>query len=97
MILNDGTGGRKIHLEVPVETGYSADDLCVRMEANQIRVSGKKERSLDRSAAGSTSKSSEFSEFTRTFEVPETIDPFTVSAVLKDNTLVIEAPLLCTV
>ena len=44
-----------------------------------------------------SSKSSEFSEFSRTFEVPETIDPFTVSAVLKDNTLVIEAPLLCTV
>ncbi|VDM33648.1 unnamed protein product [Hydatigera taeniaeformis] len=97
VILNDGTGGRKIHLEVPVEAGYSADDLCVRMDANKICVSGKKERSTDRSTSGSCSKSSEFSEFTRTFEVPETIDPFTVSAVLKDNTLIIEAPLLCTV
>ncbi|KAM7536051.1 hypothetical protein Aperf_G00000097685 [Anoplocephala perfoliata] len=97
VILNDGAGGRKIHLEVPIESEYSADDLCVRMEANQICVSGKKERSSDRSTSGSTSKSSEFSEFSRTFEVPETIDPFTVSAVLKDRTLVIEAPLLCTV
>lgn len=97
VILNDGAGGRKIHLEVPVESGFSADDLCVRMEANQICISGKKERCTDKSTSGSSSKSSEFSEFSRTFEVPETIDPFTVSAVLKDNTLVIEAPLLCTV
>lgn len=97
VILNDGVGGRKIHLEVPVEPDYTADDLCVRMEANQICVSGKKERSSDRSTTGSTSKSSEFTEFSRTFEVPETIDPFTVSAVLKDRTLIIEAPLLCTV
>ncbi|KAM3187208.1 hypothetical protein ACTXT7_002761 [Hymenolepis weldensis] len=97
VILNDGVGGRKIHLEVPVEPDYTADDLCVRMEANQICVSGKKERSSDRSTTSSTSKSSEFTEFSRTFEVPETIDPFTVSAVLKDRTLIIEAPLLCTV
>uniref|UniRef100_A0A5K3EJ41 RPAP1_N domain-containing protein n=1 Tax=Mesocestoides corti TaxID=53468 RepID=A0A5K3EJ41_MESCO len=98
VVLNDGAGGRKLHLEVPIEAGFTANDLCVRMDANKICISGKKERSSDRStSSGSSSKSSEFAEFSRTFEVPETIDPFTVSAVLKGDTLVIEAPLLCTV
>lgn len=92
-MLNDGTGGRKLHLEVPIENGFSASDLCVRMDANKICISGKKERAT----TGGASQSSEFQEFSRTFEVPETIDPFTVSAVLKGETLVIEAPLLCTV
>lgn len=101
LVLNDGAGGRKLHLEVPIEEGYAAEDLSVRMEANKIIVSGKHEMSADKSVDSSTSKSafksSQFQEFTRTFEVPETIDPFTVSAVLNGKTLVVEAPLHCTV
>ncbi|KAL7060039.1 hypothetical protein AAHC03_09395 [Spirometra sp. Aus1] len=101
LVLNDGAGGRKLHLEVPIDEGYAAEDLSVRMEANKIIVSGKRESNADKSVDSSTSKSayksSQFQEFTRTFEVPETIDPFTVSAVLNGKTLVVEAPLHCTV
>lgn len=86
-ILKDGTHGRKLHLEVQVDPGYNADDLCVRTDANSIIVSGKQ---------GSSSGSS-LREFTRTYEIPETVDPFTVTAQLIGSTLVIEAPLLCTV
>lgn len=85
-ILKDGANGRKLRLEVPVDSGYRAEDLCVRMEANSLIVSGKQ------MSDGSTNR-----QFTRTYDIPEAVDPFTVTAQLIGNTLVIEAPLLCTV
>ncbi|CAL8107303.1 unnamed protein product [Calicophoron daubneyi] len=89
-ILKEGTNGRKLHLEVPIDADYSAEDLCVRVDQNRIIVSGKKGNKED--SGRTTSK-----EFQRSFEIPETVDPFSVSAQLNDTTLIIEAPLLCTV
>ncbi|TGZ58612.1 hypothetical protein CRM22_009547 [Opisthorchis felineus] len=85
-ILNDGPSGRKLHLEVPIDPEYKAENLCVRMDANRIIVSGKQQ---------STSGGRATQEFSRSYEVPETVDPFSVTAQLSGTTLIIEAPLLC--
>ncbi|KAF7259757.1 hypothetical protein EG68_02969 [Paragonimus skrjabini miyazakii] len=86
-IMKDGITGRKLHMEVPVDSIYTAEDLCVRMDANQITVSGK------HGGSGGVPRN----EFTRSYEIPETVDPFSVVAQLCGTTLIIEAPLLCTV
>ncbi|VEL14452.1 unnamed protein product [Protopolystoma xenopodis] len=111
-ILQDGVQGRKLHLEVPVDSAYVADDLCVRMDANRICITGKTKASTSggnsdiSEASGnvalfgdtaSSSSSAMMIEFSRSFEIPETVDPFSVTAQLIGHTLVIEAPLRCTV
>lgn len=85
-ILKDGANGRKLHLEVNVDPMYKAEELCVRVDANKIIVSGKH-----------TNESNATAEFSQSYEIPETVDPFTVTAQLIGTSLIIEAPLLCTV
>ncbi|THD27075.1 Major egg antigen [Fasciola hepatica] len=91
-VLKDGGNGRKLHLEVPVDPAYKAEDLCVRMDENRIIVSGKQEIGKERGDGSGPTR-----EFTRSYEVPETVDPFSVTALLSGTTLIIEAPLLHTV
>ncbi|KAH8850691.1 Major egg antigen [Schistosoma japonicum] len=88
-IMKDGINGRKLHLEVTVDSIYKADELCVRMDSNCIVISG-----CQKKTEGSSSSTAEF---TQSFEIPETVDPFSVTAQLIGTTLVVEAPLLCTV
>lgn len=90
IILKDGSSGRKLHLEIPIEEGYAAEDLCVRMDDNRITVSGKSKQ-----PTGTQRKITQC-EFSRSYEVPETVDPFSVTAQLYNTTLIIEAPLLST-
>ncbi|CAH8480944.1 Heat shock protein [Schistosoma haematobium] len=88
-IMKDGINGRKLHLEVTVDPIYKADELCVRMDSNRIVITGCQKKT--------EAKSTSTAEFTQSFEVPETVDPFSVTAQLIGTTLVVEAPLLCTV
>lgn len=87
--MKDGINGRKLHLEVNVDPIYKADELCVRMDSNRIVITGCQKKT--------DAKSTSTAEFTQSFEVPETVDPFSVTAQLIGTTLVVEAPLLCTV
>lgn len=91
-VLKDAGNGRKLHLEVPVDPVYKAEDLCVRMDENRIIVSGKQEAGNDKTGGSGSTR-----EFTKSYEVPETVDPFSVTALLSGTTLIIEAPLLHTV
>ncbi|KAF7234648.1 hypothetical protein EG68_11810 [Paragonimus skrjabini miyazakii] len=43
VLQDDVTGKRKVHVEVPIEPEFTADDLCVRMDTNCMIVSGKKQ------------------------------------------------------
>ncbi|KAF8566700.1 hypothetical protein P879_05627 [Paragonimus westermani] len=89
-VLQDGETGRKLHVEIPVEPGYTSDDLRVRMDANCVVVSGRK----NIVEGSGQSQCSHVKEFTRTYTIPETVDTFSVKTQLKDNTLIVEAPLL---
>ncbi|KAF7255245.1 hypothetical protein EG68_07572 [Paragonimus skrjabini miyazakii] len=89
-VLQDGETGRKLHVEIPVEPGFTSDDLRVRMDANCVVVSGKK----NIVEGSGQSQCSHVKEFTRTYTIPETVDTFSVKTQLKDNTLIVEAPLL---
>ncbi|VDP74080.1 unnamed protein product [Echinostoma caproni] len=91
-VLKDAGDGRKLHLEVPVDPAFKAEDLCVRMDENRIIVSGKQETGKDQREGSSSVR-----EFTKSYEIPETVDPFSVTALLSGTTLIIEAPLLHTV
>ncbi|CAH8827805.1 unnamed protein product [Trichobilharzia szidati] len=88
-IMKDGINGRKLHLEVTVDPVYKADELCVRMDSNCIVITG-----CQKKTEGSSTSTAEF---TQSYEIPETVDPFSVTAQLIGTTLVVEAPLLCTV
>nr|AAS19361.1 egg antigen [Paragonimus westermani] len=92
VIKDEATGGEKLHVEVPIEPEFTADDLCVRMDANRVIVSGQK-KYVDETAS---SKGAHVKEFTRSYEIPETVDTFSVNSQLHGNTLLVEAPLLHT-
>ncbi|KAF5399945.1 Major egg antigen [Paragonimus heterotremus] len=90
VIMDEKTGEHKLHLEVPIEPDYTADNLCVRMDANRVVVSGRKQY-VDETAS---SKGVHVKEFTRSYEIPETVDTFSINTQLHRNTLLVETPLL---
>lgn len=85
-MVDDAIYGKKIHLEIAVEKEYEPSDFSVYTELNKIHIKGRHETK--------TANSSSFKEFSRYYEVPETLDPMSVSFHLIDGTLVVEAPLL---
>ncbi|VDQ10201.1 unnamed protein product [Trichobilharzia regenti] len=89
-ILDDGSGGKRLHIEVPVDSTYKPEDLCVTVDSNRVVVKGRhqKEESDARGKSGSVT------EFTQSYTVSEMVDPLSVSAQLIGNTLVLEAPLV---
>ncbi|KAF8566470.1 hypothetical protein P879_01765 [Paragonimus westermani] len=90
VITDEKTGGHKLHLEVPIEPEFTADNLCVRVDANRVIVSGRKQ-CVDETTS---SKGVHVKEFTRSYEIPETVDTFSINTQLHGNTLLVETPLL---
>ncbi|KAF7261813.1 hypothetical protein EG68_00927 [Paragonimus skrjabini miyazakii] len=89
-VLPDGISGKKIHVEVPIERDFEADDLSVRIDANQILVSGRRQIT-----EGDEPNENDYTkEFTRAYKVPETVDALSIRTQMNGNTLLIEAPLL---
>ncbi|GAA51199.1 major egg antigen [Clonorchis sinensis] len=91
VVKDEKSGGEKLHVEIPVDPEFSADDLCVRTDAKSIVLSGRKEV-VDETG---NSKSVLVKEFSRSYDVPETVDAFSVNAELRGGKLLVEAPLLC--
>jgi HSP20 family molecular chaperone IbpA len=88
-VLQDGNQ-KKFHVEVPVEAGFDPKNMCVRMESNQIVVSGKQEITEGSGA----NKCVSVKEFTRAYSVPETVDPLSIHAQMFNGVLVVEAPMI---
>ncbi|CAH8827825.1 unnamed protein product [Trichobilharzia szidati] len=89
-VLDDGAGGKLLHVEVPVDPVYKPEDLCVNVDSGRVVVSGRhhKEKRSDRGQASS------LAEFSQSYAIPETVDPLSVTAQLVGKTLVLEAPLV---
>ncbi|TPP57376.1 Major egg antigen (P40) [Fasciola gigantica] len=85
-----GPTNRLLHVEIPIESGFTEDDLSVRVDANRLIVSGRKQTNEDTEQY----KGHFVREFTRSYSVPETVDPFSMEAQLRGNTVVVEAPLV---
>ncbi|VDP88576.1 unnamed protein product [Echinostoma caproni] len=90
VIQEGGPTNRTLHVEIPIEPGFTADDLSIRVDANRLIVTGRHEMNED------TDKYCERSvhEFSRSYVVPETVDPFSMVSQLRGATLVVEAPLV---
>ncbi|CAH8460548.1 unnamed protein product [Schistosoma turkestanicum] len=87
--VDDGSGGKRLHVEVPVDPVYKPEDLCVNVDSNRVVVSGRHHKQK----VGHSGKSSSFAEFSQSYAIPETVDPLSVTAQVVGNTLVLEAPL----
>ncbi|CAH8827822.1 unnamed protein product [Trichobilharzia szidati] len=89
-VLDDGSGGKRLHIEVPVDSTYKPEDLCVTVDSNRVVVKGRHQKEQ----SDAHGKSGSFTEFTQSYTVSEMVDPLSVSAQLIGNTLVLEAPLV---
>ncbi|CAH8514763.1 unnamed protein product [Dicrocoelium dendriticum] len=89
-VVDDGAGGQKLHVEVPIDAEYSSADLLVHTGANRIVVSGRKQV-IEGSGA---SQCSHWKEFSRTYNAPETVDPLSVKSELHGSVLVVEGSLV---
>ena len=75
-------------LEVDVGSEYTPDDVTVELSRNQIHVRAKHE---EKTSTGRTAKR----EYSRSFDIPEKIDPKSLRAVLSaDGYLLVEAGLV---
>ncbi|OON16779.1 Hsp20/alpha crystallin family protein, partial [Opisthorchis viverrini] len=43
VVKDEKSGGEKLHVEIPVDPEFSADDLCVRVDGKRVVLSGRKE------------------------------------------------------
>ncbi|OON20002.1 Hsp20/alpha crystallin family protein [Opisthorchis viverrini] len=68
VLKDDKSGGDKLHVENPVDLEFTADVLCVRMDANRIVVSGKG-KTVDKTG---NSSSTLIKGFSRSYDVPRT-------------------------
>ncbi|KAK4472151.1 hypothetical protein MN116_000448 [Schistosoma mekongi] len=89
-VLDDGAGGKRLHVEVLLDSVYRPEDLCVNIDSNRVVVSGRHYKQK----SDASGKSSSFAEFSQSYAIPETVDPLSVSAQVIGNMLVIEAPLM---
>ncbi|VDM04693.1 unnamed protein product [Schistocephalus solidus] len=85
---------RKLHLEVPVDSHLGPKDITIRMDANSVRISGTHAEKHDEKTTSGEIHSSERTRFCKSFAIPRAIDACSANAVLKDNRLVLEAPLI---
>ena len=97
VIEDDGSHLLKLVLRVP--PGYKFDDIQIKTIDNQLMVTGKRgpQRSLSASFSPTNwnkqNKEDEDS-FTKVFELPSSVDPFSITARLTDqNQLIIQAKL----
>ncbi|OON20929.1 hypothetical protein X801_03179, partial [Opisthorchis viverrini] len=83
VLKDDKYGGDKLHVEIPVDPKFTADDLCGRMDANRVVVSGKR-KTVDKTGILS---SIFIKEFSRSYDVPRTVDTSSVNAQLQGDKL----------
>ncbi|XP_074660274.1 major egg antigen-like [Tubulanus polymorphus] len=85
-IVTNPDGSRQLKLEVEIGIQYTADDVIVKTVDRKIVINARhEEKSGNRTS---------FCEFSKEYELPESVDPFTVNAYLLDNgKLIVEAPL----
>ncbi|CAH8460226.1 unnamed protein product [Heterobilharzia americana] len=84
MIWEDEANGKYLHVEVPVDSVYKPEDLCVNVDSNRVVVSGRTYEADDDCSNKKRNRSSH-AEFTHSYEIPETIDPLSVSAQLLEQ------------
>ncbi|OON16009.1 hypothetical protein X801_08181, partial [Opisthorchis viverrini] len=76
---DDKTGGGKLHVKIPADPEITAEDLCIRMDANRAVVSGES-KTVDKT---DNSSSTLIKEFSRSYDVPRTVDTLSFNAQLK--------------
>ncbi|CAH8460190.1 unnamed protein product [Heterobilharzia americana] len=85
-----GGKGKRLHVEIPVDPMYKSDDLCINVDSNRLVVSGRHSKN----GGVRWTKHSPCGEFSHSYEIPQTVDPLSVTSQMVGNTLVIEAPLV---
>lgn len=92
-VLSDGPVSR-VHVEVPVETGFKPEDLHVSTRGDQLIVSGRHE--VTEQLESGDGHSVHVREFQRSYPLPQSVDPLSLEAKVfeEKNTLVVEAPLV---
>nr|VZI32731.1 unnamed protein product [Spirometra erinaceieuropaei] len=93
VVVGDGDH-RKLHLEVPVDSHLDPKDITIRMNANSVRITGSHAEKHDEKTDNGQIHCSERTLFCKSYAIPHTVDACSATAVLKDNRLVLEAPLL---
>nr|VZI40692.1 unnamed protein product [Spirometra erinaceieuropaei] len=93
VVVGDGDH-RKLHLEVPVDSHLDPKDITIRMNANSVRITGSHAEKHDEKTDNGQIHCSERTLFCKSYAIPHTVDTCSATAVLKDNRLVLEAPLL---
>jgi HSP20 family molecular chaperone IbpA len=89
-VVDNPSGGKKLHVEFPVDPNYDPENLCVRVNGDRIVLTGKHEVT-DRT---SENESIHIREFTRSYKIPQAVDPLTVKAQMDGDVLVVEAPMI---
>lgn len=72
--------------------GVSADDVDITLEANELRISGKREQERELDEGRYHTYEREYGNFTRTFLLPDTADVDQVRSDLKDGVLTLVVP-----
>ncbi|VDM01155.1 unnamed protein product [Schistocephalus solidus] len=88
-VIETRNGRQRMHLEVPIDPIYSADDITVKLENGRLKVSGR----LDKYKSRWGHKNSGDDYFCRTFQIPRSIDAMSLEAEMRDSKLIIEADL----
>ncbi|CAH8465288.1 unnamed protein product [Heterobilharzia americana] len=89
-IVDDGSGNKRLHFEMPIDPIYKPEDLCITIDFNRLMISGRHCNKQN----GDSGNHESFAEFSYSYEIPETIDPLSISAQLINDILVLEAPLV---
>ncbi len=82
----------KVEIGVP---GFRKGEIDISLEGNDLVVSGSKERSDKKDEPvpyKSHSREFDYSHFTRTFEIPKSVDAMQIAAKLEDGLLSIDLP-----
>uniref|UniRef100_A0A0V0J2E3 Major egg antigen n=1 Tax=Schistocephalus solidus TaxID=70667 RepID=A0A0V0J2E3_SCHSO len=88
-VIETRNGRQRMHLEVPIDPIYSAEDITVKLENGRLKVSGR----VDKYKSRWGHKNSGDDYFCRTFQIPRSIDAMSLEAEMRDSKLIIEADL----
>nr|CAH8825319.1 unnamed protein product [Trichobilharzia regenti] len=92
-IIDDGYKGKRLHVEIPIDPMYKSEDLCINVEPNnRLVVSGKHTKHTGEGVRLRRT-SSPSAQFTHSYEIPQAVDPSSITSEIVGNTLIIEAPL----
>lgn len=78
-----------IRADVP---GLSAEDLEVTVSGNQLQISGKRERKEEKTEGMYQTYERAYGSFTRTFELPDSVDADKIRSELKNGVLEVVIP-----